>query len=350
MPHFLSQEDLGGLHRFLSWWGSELVSIAHAIERTLFGSVPVMRCWYDPEKGFSSRSIEDDQSKSDCLALCANRDVEVFVPDSGVFRLEMSLPKSARRRIRSVVGFRLLQESPLSAESFYFDCAARPSTSWVEAMRRKTVTADVVIVHKTDVDSAIRTLESNAAATVSVGCAGTNQGTDIGFVFTRSKSAALAQAASRTNRLLAGSALALIVILPLLIHVGAWIMAQQVEAKTQTLKKQQATALALREQDERARLQRSDFLKATAAPKLTSLLAALATNLPPPIWLQRVHYEDGVLRVAGFASQPSAAAQHLTSSKLFRTVTLEEASQAPNQQDRLSLFELSATTRQPDTP
>ncbi len=258
----------------------------------------------------------------------------------------MSFPVSSRRQIRAIVDYCLIQESPLSSKHFYFDCAVKPSVSLIESLRRKTVTAAIVIAHKSDVDNVIRQLEANGASSIKVGCANSSQSKSKDLVFKRSSGGTQAQKNIRINRVLSVSALALVILLPLFIQIGARVLTNQVITETNQLREKQSALLKLHQLDEQTQFQRTVFLKATANHRLVAIFEDIAAHLLPPSWLQRIHYENGQFRLYGFTSQPSTAAEQLASSELFSRVTLEEVNQTSSQQKNLSQFELSATSSQ----
>lgn len=273
--------------------------------------------------------------------LCIGRQTFVSLDAAQVVRLPIILPRTALPSMKEAVKYRLITESPLPPDQLCFDVRITPQDH--AGAKQRDVVTDVAICRRSTVEALSKTLE---AAGVSASVIGFSPGSrpPLDFVFLTSRGAREARATVRTNRLLAISACLIGLSVFPATYLGArWLTAQTL-GEIAAAREGQDGRMPLYEQQALVRAAQRELVSLVAAPRLSDVLNDVAAHLPRTAWLHVVRFENGMLRMNGYASDPAAAARSLESASLLSRAKLDTVTGGGEGQGSAPVqFELSAS-------
>lgn len=339
----------------ISWWFSELTSMFPWLGRLdSFKTAPALlrvgkqQCALLLDGSINHSSDETPPaavelpglhqlaaSASKLRTLCAGRSLHVSMADEDILPLEYELPAAARSELRQAVSYKLLTESPIDPSLVFFAVKPRKDASTPEHLR-----LDVVISRKEAVAEVLSTLGDCGVPINEVGYAlPASLGLD--YVFHTSAMEKTEQAQKRLHLyMLAMAMVVFTAYFPVTILAAKWLerdTRSQIITLRTTDKKQ--TELAARQS--RVQTVRQELAEQLPPFRMTSLINAMARQLPPDAWANRLEYANGKVSLAGQATDPSAIARQLKKAKLLSNAKLDAVASAANPGEPPQ-FEISA--------
>lgn len=263
-------------------------------------------------------------SASKLRALCAGRSLQVSMADGDILPLEYELPAAARSELRQAVSYKLLTESPIDPSLVFFAVKTRKDASSPEHLR-----LDVVISRKEAVEEVLSTLGDCGVPINEVGYALPGSlGND--YVFHTSEMEKTAQAQRRLHLYMLVMAMVVFTAyFPVTILAAKWL---ERDTRSQIIRLQtidtKQTELAARQS--RVQIVRRELTEQLPPFRMTSLINAMARQLPPDAWANRLEYANGKVSLAGQATDPSAIVKQLKKAKLLSNAKLDTVASAAN--------------------
>ncbi|MDP2173585.1 MAG: PilN domain-containing protein [Candidatus Cloacimonadaceae bacterium] len=240
-------------------------------------------------------SLFDETSEEALIALttlCKGHIVEVSLDPQDILLLDMSLPKTAQSKLRDVVSFKLITESPLDRDSLYFDTQTKrhPATDVIHL--------DVALCIREKVDYVCSTLEKAGINSVRIGFSKSSANA-LDFIFYVSSDIASAHLRLKKHLILFSSLILITAaFLPFTFFAASWIehdirqenqsMQQSLDANSQLLAKRALLGTIT-----------SDLNKQIPSHRMTNILNDLAAALPKTSWITSIQYDKGILQLTG---------------------------------------------------
>lgn len=328
----------------LRWWWSELSWLVPPLFRR-FGHKTASVFLVTRADG--ELSVPGSKS-ANWQAVCAGRETFVSLDAAQVMHLPIVLPRTALPGMKEAVKYRLITDAPLPPDQLCFD--ARITAHDRAGTKRQDVVTDVAICRRSTVEALGKTLEAAGASGCVIGFS-TSAELPLDFVFLISRGAREARATRRTNRLLILSAVLICLSVLPASYLGArWLTAQTL-GEIRAARQSQEGLLPLYEQRARVRAAQRELTGHAATPRLSNILNDLAAHLPHNAWLHVIRYENGALRLTGYAPDPAAAARSLDSASLLSRVKLDSVTGTDAGREGAPVqFELSAAVERRASP
>jgi len=334
----------------LRWWWAELSWLVAPLFR---------RFWHHAENVFliantdgklsAPVSVQEDRLKpsENILSLpvnwqkrCAGRQTFISLDAEQVMRLPITLPRTALPSMKKAIKYKLITESPLPLDQLCFDVRIMPQNH--ARGKQHDVVTDVAICRRSTVEALNKMLEAAGVSASVIGFS-SDAKLPLDFTFLTSRGAREVHASLRINRFLAISAfLICLSVFPATYFSARWLTAQT-HSEIHAARESQDDLMPLYEQRAIIQSAHHELANYIAAPRLSNVLNDLANYLPRTTWLHVVRYENGTLKIVGYAPAPTVAARSLERSSLVTEVKLDTViGTAEGQGSAPVQFELSA--------
>lgn len=332
--------------QFTAWWFSELSSMFPWLTLRRFKPAPPLlrvgkqHCsllldssGIPSSAEIASAAVElpgQYQLASDASKLrkvCAGRSLDVSMSDEDILTLEYELPVAARGELDKAVSYKLLTESPIDPSLVLYAAKSRRDASTPQHLR-----LDVVISRKKAVEE-VRTILGNCGVPVNnVGYALPGSRA-LDFVFRTSEMQKTVQARKRMHLYLLVAAMATFTAyFPVTAIMAKWLE-RDARGQILALKATDKRQVELEARQSRVQTIRQELAHELPPFRMTSLINAVAGQLPNDAWVNRLEYRNGKVSLSGQAADPSAIVRQLKRASVLSSAKLDAVSSATNPGD-----------------
>lgn len=332
----------------LRWWCNELAWLVGPLPRR-FGrrsDAVFLVADADGELSVPSRYQHATYEREDWTTLCPGRQTFVSLDATQIMCLPITLPRTALANLKETVKYKLITDSPLPVEDIYYDARYQPRGR--RGGKQKDIVIDVAICRRANVEACGNKLEDAGVPASVIGFSPECR-PPLDFVFLTSRGARRVHATVKTHRWLAISAFLICFGIFPATYVGArWLTAQTL-SEIARIRESQEGLMPLYEQRAGIRAAQHALAGHLGPPRLSNVLDDLAAHLPHTDWLHIVRYENGTLRINGYAPVPAATARSLENASLLSRVKLDTVTGTVKGQEAAQVqFELSAAVQRSD--
>lgn len=334
----------------LRWWWTELSWLAAPLFRRLGHhaksvflvtstdgelSVPIsaQEVRHEPNENILSLPVNWQKR-------CAGRQTFISLGAEQVMRLPITLPRTALPSMKEAIKYKLIAESPLPLDQLCFD--VRIMRQDHARGKQHDVVTDVAICRRSTVETLDNMLEAAGVSASVIGFSSDSK-LPLDFTFQTSRGTRQARTSLRIYRLLAVSAfLICLSVFPATYFSAHWLTAQT-QSEIRAARASQDGLMPLYQQRAIIRAARNELTNYIAAPRFSNVLNDLANYLPRTTWLHSIRYENGTLKIIGYAPAPTVAARSLEHSSLLNQVKLDSVTGTGEVEGSAPVqFELSA--------